>query len=76
MQEGSVSLSLRNPRDDSQVPVRLTGMPSLSPLLGGGSVNGSVPVVGAQSRERKVLIMRGGAAEVRTFEQPMSQAKP
>jgi hypothetical protein len=33
-----------------------------------------VPVVGA-SRERKVLIMRGGAAEVRTFEQPVSQAK-
>lgn len=82
MQEGSVSLSLRNPRDNTQVPVRLTGLPSMSPLLGGGSSTASggdntvVPVVGPGARDRKVIIMRGGTAEVRTFEQPLSQAKP
>jgi Flp pilus assembly protein CpaB len=77
MQEGSVSLSLRNPKDNSQVPIRLTGLPSMSPLLGGGgSTDNKIQVVGPQGRERKVLIMRGGTAEVRTFEQPLSQAKP
>ena len=83
MQEGSVSLSLRNPLDNSQVPVRLTGLPSMSPLLGGApstSASGEqsapmVPQVGPGARERKVLIMRGGQAEVRTFDQPVSQAK-
>jgi len=70
MQEGSVSLSLRNPLDDTQVPMRLTGMASLSPLLGGAGNNDSaVKVSGVQDKQRKVLIMRGGATEVRTFEQ-------
>jgi pilus assembly protein CpaB len=72
MQEGSVSLSLRNPLDSTLVPVRLTGLPSMSPLLGGPAEQAQV---GPQARERRVLIMRGGTAEVRTFEQPLSQAK-
>jgi len=75
MQEGSVSLSLRNPRDDSAVPVRVTGMASLSPLLGGHeSASDPVKVVGAGSQEHRVVIMRGGVAEIRTFEQPATQA--
>ena len=69
MQEGSVSLTLRNPRDTAEVPLRVTGMASLSPLLGSrASGNDSVEVVGA-SAEHRVVILRGGQSEVRTFEQ-------
>jgi pilus assembly protein CpaB len=63
MQEGSVSLTLRNPTDNSMVSTRITGMPSLSPLLGGNEEK-----LRAQTRERKVLIVKGGTAEVRTFD--------
>ncbi|HZM00183.1 MAG TPA: Flp pilus assembly protein CpaB [Planctomycetota bacterium] len=68
MQEGSVSLTLRNPLDETKVPERLTGMASLSPLLGGGRSDDSAAMAGVQDRQHKVLIMRGGATEVRTFE--------
>ena len=78
MQEGSVSLSLRNPRDNSQVPVRVTGLASLSPLLGGhdaGKGGGDqVKVVGAGGNEHRVVILRGGTAEIRTFETPAMAA--
>lgn len=70
MQEGSVSLSLRNPRDTAQVPVRVTGMASLSPLLGArASGDDPVEVVGAKNTEHRVVILRGGQSEVRSFEQ-------
>jgi len=73
MQEGSVSLSLRNPRDTAEVPVRVTGLASLSPLLGArASGDDSVEVVGAQNTEHRVVIMRGGQSEVRSFEQSAS----
>ena len=73
MQEGSVSLSLRNPRDTAEVPVRVTGMASLSPLLGArASADDAVEVVGAQSTEHRVVILRGGQSEVRSFEQAAS----
>jgi pilus assembly protein CpaB len=63
MQEGSVSLTLRNPTDETAVPDRITGLPSLSPLLGGNQEQ-----LRAQTRERRVLVVKGGAAEVRTFD--------
>lgn len=70
MQEGSVSLSLRNPRDTVEVPVRVTGMASLSPLLGARSTgDDAVEVVGAKNTEHRVVILRGGQSEVRSFEQ-------
>lgn len=73
MQEGSVSLTLRNPRDTAEVPVRVTGMASLSPLLGArASGDDAVEVVGAQSTEHRVVILRGGQSEVRSFEQSTS----
>ena len=73
MQEGSVSLTLRNPRDTAEVPVRVTGMASLSPLLGArASGDDAVEVVGAQSTEHRVVILRGGQSEVRSFEQATS----
>jgi pilus assembly protein CpaB len=69
MQEGSVSLSLRNPRDTVEVPVRVTGMASLSPLLGArASGDDAVEVVGAKNTEHRVVILRGGQSEVRSFE--------
>jgi pilus assembly protein CpaB len=64
MQEGSVSLTLSNPSDSSTEPARLTGWPALSPLLGGPKKE-----LQAQRSERQVLVLRGGAAEVRTFTQ-------
>jgi pilus assembly protein CpaB len=63
MQEGSVSLTLRNPSDTTEVPTRITGLHALSPLLGG-----TQETLRAQTRERKVLVLKGGAAEVRTFD--------
>jgi pilus assembly protein CpaB len=63
MQEGSVSLTLRNPTDDTEVPTRITGLAALSPLLGGNDEK-----LRAQTRERKVLVIKGGAADVRTFD--------
>ncbi len=58
MQEGSVSLVLRNPADDDQVEAEGTPMYALSPIL-------ETP-----REKRQVVVMKGGEAETKTFQVP------
>ena len=55
MQEGSVSLVLRNPTDDGVVASRGTPLDELS------------PIIESQGEQRRVVVMKGGQAETRTI---------